>query len=47
MGVCLPSRPPLPEMVQPAELLPGGQERVGNGFVSDANMMTPGPEPRE
>ena len=47
VGGRLPSRPPLPETVQAAEPLPGGQERVGNGFDSDASVMTPGPEPRE
>lgn len=46
----MPSCPPLPETVEaakPSLSLPGGQERAGNEFVSDASAMTPGPEPRE
>lgn len=47
---CLPSCPLLPEPVrttgQPISL-PGGQERARNGFVSQASMLSPGPELQE
>lgn len=52
--VTRPAQPPLSQrqrrMVQapgPWLPLPGGQERAGSGFVSDASMMSPGPEPQE
>lgn len=47
VGGWLPSCPPLPETVQAAEPLPGGQERVGNGFVSDASAQWPQAQNRE
>lgn len=51
MQECLPSRPPLLETVQAPgprlSLASEGRDRAGNGFVHDASMMTPGPEPQE
>lgn len=48
--VRMPAPPPSPETDGSGPWTaspPGGQERAGNGFASDAGMTTPGPEPQE